>query len=212
LREEEEESPVSGVGQTQRGTKRPLDAVQDEDPDVEMGHVGGDDGQHARKRQALDDRNAAPAEPTTRSPKSKRTERERKPGAPVGEPDTDAEFLKAVASTKKGKRAEDNFDREFNYLRISKPKVVDSDRDQREEEEEEWRKFTDFGDDEGLRGNFMVVLEMDVYQKRGKENAGEGLQGTDGQTERVIADKWKNQPNFKKFKQASLILCTCCWV
>ncbi|KXN89540.1 hypothetical protein AN958_05566 [Leucoagaricus sp. SymC.cos] len=190
LREEEEESLASSEF-TQRGTKRARGVDHEGDQDVEMADVDrtGGDGQPARKRQTLEstqnvERSAAITGLTTQSPTAQKTGKGRNPGAPVGQPDTDAEFLKAVASTKKGKRAEDVFDREFNNLRISKPKAVGSETQQREEEEEEWRRFTDFGDDTGLRGNFMVVLEMDVYRKRGNQ--------------------WRDKPNFKKFKKKTV--------
>ncbi|KAJ3577006.1 hypothetical protein NP233_g54 [Leucocoprinus birnbaumii] len=200
LREEEEEESVPTGDQTQvRGTKRAIDHTQAGDHDVEM---VDDDGQPARKRPALD---GDGVNTTIRSPQTKRVEKdkERKPGAPVGKPDVDEEFLKAVASTKKGKRAEDDFDREFNNLRISKPKAKDDTQQQRTEEEEEWRRFRDFGDDTGLRGNFMVVLEMDVFKKKGKENAGEsgGSQVNIGGEEKALPDKWKDQPDFKRFKK-----------
>ncbi|KAF7365058.1 putative proline-rich protein [Mycena venus] len=41
-------------------------------------------------------------------------------GAAAGKPDTDDAFLKAIASTKRGKKTEDDFDRDFNKLKISK--------------------------------------------------------------------------------------------
>ncbi|KAF5348255.1 hypothetical protein D9756_010524 [Leucocoprinus leucothites] len=202
LREEEEEEESLPTGRSQmKGTKRMIDHLQEGGQDVEMvdASAAGGDGQPARKRPALDA--GKHVAPTQHSPTSKRMEKERKPGAPVGQPDIDAEFLKAVASTKKGKRAEDDFDREFNNLRISKSKAANAGQQQRDEEEEEWRRCTDFGDDTGLRGNFMVVLEMDIYKNAG-DGKGMSSQGTNGREERALPDKWKDQPNFKKFKKA----------
>ena len=48
--------------------------------------------------------------------------------------DTDAAFLQALASTKRGKRREDDFDREFNNLRISKPEIGQDAGDDADEE------------------------------------------------------------------------------
>jgi hypothetical protein len=109
-----------------------------------------------------------------------------KSGAAPGKPDTDAAFLKAVASTKRGKKAEDEFDREFNKLKISKPEV------QPDDQEKEWAVLDDFEGDKGIRGNFMVVLELDVYSRQnGRRNL------KDSRLE------WHHQPNFKKFRKVS---------
>jgi hypothetical protein len=109
-----------------------------------------------------------------------------KQGAAPGKPDTDAAFLKAIASTRRGKKAEDKFDREFNNLKISKPEP-----EQQQEPEEEWGVLADFGDDTDLRGNFMVVVEMDVYKKD---------KGPDSQNS-AINHVCSGKPNFKKFKK-----------
>ncbi|KAF9445795.1 hypothetical protein P691DRAFT_251672 [Macrolepiota fuliginosa MF-IS2] len=206
LREEEEES--QNAGGTQRGMKRSLGAVQEEDRGVEMvgANDDGEGAEPARKRQALENVNsverttATTAIPVTKSPKSSTAQKEKQPGAPVGKPDTDAEFLKAVASTKKGKRTEDVFDREFNNLRISKPRLREV--NEEGQREEEWRKFTDFGDDAGLRGNFMVVMEMSIFRKEKKRGGEDGEEETEqvGAGKEVL-EQWKDKPNFKKFKK-----------
>lgn len=213
LREEEEESQTPGGEAQQRGTKRSLNTVQ-EDRDVEMVDVDGEGevAEPVRKRQALEDVNSVERSSATAttgslnksSPKSNK--KERNLGAPVGKPDTDVEFLKAVASTKKGKRAEDAFDREFNNLRISKPKLGEVDEERQREEEEEWRRFTDFGDDAGLRGNFMVVMEMDVFRREKGGEVGTGERTGQAGKEREVPEQWRDKPNFKKFKKVRLVL------
>ncbi|KAF7760865.1 hypothetical protein Agabi119p4_10274 [Agaricus bisporus var. burnettii] len=198
LREEEEELEES-TQSAARGVKRPLDVVREEDGDVEMVGIGAEGDEPPRKKQALNNSESAQHEATTSEPpKSNKKDKERDPGAPVGKPDTDAGFLKAVASTKKGKRTEDAFDREFNKLRISKPKPEDVQRQERDEEEE-WRKFTDFGDDADLRGNFMVVMEMNVYRndEGGSTPVGMGR----GTRNKELPEEWRDKPNFKKFKK-----------
>ena len=92
----------------------------------------------------------------------------------------------AVASTKRGKKHEDEFDREFNNLRISKPDL------QREETEKAWAVLDDFGDDRDVRGNFMVVVELDVPERP----RGPALRR--GDEERA---DWAGRPDFKKFKK-----------
>lgn len=207
IREAEEEEESNEFGNStrsqMRGTKRKLDSIQQESQGIEIVDVDAidDDAQPARKRQALDSAqqaNGIASKSSMHSPEGKKAGKKNNSGAPFGKPDTDAAFLTAVASTKKGKRTEDDFDREFNSLRISKPKSVGQDLQRREEAEEEWKGFTDFGDDTGLRGNFMVVLEMDVYKKT---KSGHVSNGAGGSQAKVLPDKWKDQPNFKKFQK-----------
>lgn len=101
--------------------------------------------------------------------------------------DTDQAFLTAVASRKRGKKGEDDFDREFNKLRISKPDI-------RREEEEDWAVLGDFDDDvRNIRGNFMVVVDIGVYrhsQSRGTAK---------------LSGNYDGKPNFKKFKKVCSI-------
>ncbi|KAI0084127.1 hypothetical protein BDY19DRAFT_973975 [Irpex rosettiformis] len=113
--------------------------------------------------------------------------KERKTGSAPNKPDRDEAFLKAVASTKRGKRHEDDFDREFNDLRISKPDL------ERERVQEDWSVLNDFGDDSGLRGNFMVVVEMDVFRK--DDSARDVMRTAGGRAD------WEGRANFKKFKK-----------
>ena len=116
-------------------------------------------------------------------------------GAAPGKPDQDDAFLKAVASTKRGKKHEDEFDREFNNLRISKPDL------QREETEKAWAVLDDFGDDSGVRGNFMVVVEMEIFKK--EETSRDAVRTHGGRLD------WEGRPNHKKFKKVGRIsFCT----
>lgn len=101
----------------------------------------------------------------------------------VNKLDVDTAFLKAVASTKKGKKKEDDFDRDFNNLKISRPEF--------EHQEEEWNVVDDFGNDIGIRGNFMVILEMDV------STTGNRSQHRPNQ----VQSEWRGLLNFKKFKK-----------
>ena len=196
LREEEEESQ-SGTASLadQRGKKR---SIQDLDEDVEGDTesatltLGVESGGSKAKKRAVE--NVTPIDMT--SDKSKPTSMQAtnitkttKGGALPGQPDKDAAFLKAIASTKRGKRAEDEFDRDFNQLKISKPDLV------RDEPEKEWAVLEEFGDETNVRGNFMVVMEMTVF------NNGEGVRKT-----RDAVPKWQGKPNFKKFKKVCNML------
>ncbi|KAI0667354.1 hypothetical protein C8Q78DRAFT_1052581 [Trametes maxima] len=116
-------------------------------------------------------------------------------GATVGQPDKDAAFLKAVASTKRGKKTESTFDREFNNLRISKPDL------EREEESKGWAVLEDFGDDGDVRGNFMVVMEMPIFRESG--NAGARM-GADHLRRGAGRLEWQGRPDFKKFRRKNM--------
>ncbi|KAF8063523.1 proline-rich protein [Lyophyllum atratum] len=185
LREEEEETQAS-IG-TSRITKRTLDSVQE---DVDMENESGSGSRQTKKR-AIENVNAVEKVAAVAVPQRTRTATGSKPpsaaaskgGAQPGKPDQDANFLKAIASTKKGKKAEDEFDRDFNKLKISKPVLG------REDPADEWALVADFGDDTNVRGNFMVVVEMQAYNR-----------GRKGMGNEPVAE-WQGKPNFKKFKK-----------
>lgn len=106
-----------------------------------------------------------------------------KPNQPTRQLDTDQAFLTAVASKKRGKKGEDEFDREFNKLRISKPDIHGG-------QEEDWAVLGDFDNDvRNTRGNFMVVMEVDIYRDGRPRETAPARRDYDG------------KPNFKKFKK-----------
>ncbi|KAA1470782.1 hypothetical protein DENSPDRAFT_74216 [Dentipellis sp. KUC8613] len=196
---EEEEEPASGSTQSSAlGTKRKADELGD----VEMGDSNASattsatsQPQHrTQKRRAVEDVNAvepssqmAGTSQTANKPSSSKAvkppSKSQKKGAPAGKPDTDEKFLKAVNSTKHSKK-EDEFDREFNKLRISKPEL------ERDQQEKEWAVLADFGN-EGVRGNFMVLMEMDVDTSAKPYRTARAR----GRPE------WDGKPDFKKFKK-----------
>lgn len=228
VREEEEETQstnLSELEQGSRGTKRKAGSSMD---DIEMAGVedalapppptmsdsgSGPPDRPVLKKRAIAEVNAVErtdgaAHPPQQSQASSSqhppsadapaspSKAPKKPGAAPGKPDTDAAFLKALASTKRGKKAEDDFDRDFNKLKISKPDL------ERGEPEKDWNVLEDFGNEGNLRGNFMVVLEMDISgsSRRYKENGNGG-----------VHMQWQDQPNFKKFKKVrwdEILICT----
>lgn len=118
-------------------------------------------------------------------------------GAKPGKPDKDAAFLKAVASTKRGKKHEDEFDREFNNLRISRPDLAKEDEEIRRRRD--YTVLDEFGYDGDIRGNFMVVVQMEVPERK----SGRVLRRGDGEGVRM---EWVGKPDFKKFKKVCLFL------
>lgn len=122
----------------------------------------------------------------------------KKVGAEPGKHDTDVAFLKALATKKTGgkKGGEDTFDREFNNLRISKPELERETKSERQEDE--WRMLADFGDDTNVRGNFMVVIPMDVPER-------------DTNIRRRRNDtrpEWEGKADFKKFRRVKAVFRT----
>ncbi|KAJ3746314.1 proline-rich protein [Lentinula detonsa] len=142
----------------------------------------------ASKKQAIEQVNAVV--PSSQKPPSTAKAGKVQQGAPPGKPDTDPVFLKAVASTKRGKKTEDDFDREFNKLKLSKPELG---RD-KESPEDEWAILDDFQNDQNIRGNFMVIVEMDAYKDRFPDKR-----------PAAINPEWDGQPNFKKFKRKRIL-------
>ncbi|KAJ6621877.1 hypothetical protein B0H10DRAFT_1874467 [Mycena sp. CBHHK59/15] len=113
-------------------------------------------------------------------------------GAATGKPDTDSVFLKAIASTKRGKKTEDDFDRDFNKLKISKPDLAADEAEHRPE----WELLETFGDENNLRGNFMVIQDLDVFKSEHGGGPKKRATGTDA--------RWEGKPDFKKFKKVRL--------
>ncbi|KAK0200414.1 proline-rich protein [Desarmillaria ectypa] len=193
VREEEEETQQS-VPEGSRGQKRKtvLEDVEMADIEKVLAPTPEADAPPAKKR-AIDNVNAVHRLPTTTIQAEDRTRSKppstvrptkSKSGAPPGKPDTDDAFLKAIASTKRGKKNEDEFDREFNKLKIAKPEL------NKENPEDEWKVLEQFGDENNVRGNFMVVVPMEVHGKHG------------GRTRQTTTNaEWQGKANFKKFKK-----------
>ena len=211
-----------------RGTKRSRNAENSDHRNAEMvdstpdiAGLGADtlEGMHRAKRRALDASaaGASAAVPASR-PRSTRTQ-----GQDIGQtttgakptskaatgaskpssnnkPDTDENFLKAVNSMKRGKKHEDDFDREFNQLRITKPRNINVDttgsgtavKGVSEAVVAPWDAIDDFGD-VGIRGNFMVVVEMDIQR-------GASAKSAPTRNKDAAHPEWIGKPNFKKFK------------
>ncbi|KAJ7644007.1 proline-rich protein [Roridomyces roridus] len=203
--EEEEESQMPGIEGPTVGQKRKERSFEGDD--VEMADATtSDTGPAAKKRAMMGnavERTAAgaPKPPSTTAkptattkalPATKSTTTAKKgaaAGAPTGKPDTDSAFLKAIASTKRGKKTEDDFDRDFNKLKISKSNLRAADE---VEARPEWELLADFGDESNLRGNFMVIHEIEVFKVYG------------GAERRRAGDpKWEGKPDFKKFKRTT---------
>lgn len=201
--EEEEESTQTQARDRLQALKR---KARTEDGDVEM--RDGEEEPRASKKRAVDVPNAVQPTPKlqvppasgskvppaskaskTTSSKTQAGKDQATNGVASGQLDTDDAFLKAIASTKRGKKLEDTFDVEFNNLRISKPDL------RRQQADEEWKILDDFGEDQNLRGNFMVVVEMDLYKK--PTTSHDAMRVTGGRAD------WEGRPDFKKFKQAS---------
>ena len=225
--EQESQDPPSQSGDL-KGTKR---SRADEDAEMADGSLvqRGDNGERTRpsKRRAVGadavaqqsviatqssvtQQNTGAAEEPTPAPATGGNSAAKPPKSSANKLDTDENFLKAVNSTKRGKKHEDDFDREFNQLRITNPKAKKKNGKDQEPIIEDpvgtattavddpavsrpWESIDDFGD-VGIRGNFMVVVEMDV--ERG--TARSMLTARNQDDSKV---EWVGKPNFKKFKK-----------
>ena len=100
--------------------------IADADDDEEMAEAETGPS----KKRAVEHTNAVQSTSRGQPSAIATTQSPRKPnlnaGAAPGEPDRDDDFLQALASKKKGKKAEDDFDREFNQLKISKASAAEA--------------------------------------------------------------------------------------
>lgn len=107
------------------------------------------------------------------------------------EPDRDDNFLIALASIKKGKRKEDQFDRDFNSLRIAKPSAESRALDEMDIDQVVWDSLPK---DMDLKGDFLVCIGSIVPRP-----SGEARRHKEGKPE------WVGRPDFKKFKKVSYV-------
>ncbi|KAL7420219.1 hypothetical protein Q5752_005186 [Cryptotrichosporon argae] len=117
-------------------------------------------------------------------PKAKRTAK----GAEVT---SDPKFLQAVASKRKKAGAVDDFDKEFELLRILKPAVGNAGTVR-----DEWDTAPEWGAvngyDTDIKGNFIEIVRRDLFRKDLGQRK-EPVRVDDG------------RPNFKKFKKKNII-------
>ncbi|OJA21135.1 hypothetical protein AZE42_04352 [Rhizopogon vesiculosus] len=180
----EEEESLSGPSQ------RAKSVAFDETPPVEVEDAGLSSQipatQPRAKSKAPPSRQLSKA-PSSRQPSEPPRTTAKPKKATDGAVDKDEAFLTAVASKKRGKKSEDKFDREFNKLRISKPDL------QREDDQRPWEVLGDFDDIPNIRGNFMVVMDLEVFKD---SNGRREVATTDTRDAAIM-----NRPNFKKFKK-----------
>ncbi|KAF8582404.1 hypothetical protein K439DRAFT_1661840 [Ramaria rubella] len=208
--EEEEEEEEPSQGQTQ-SKKRKADAMDEDSAtagaDVEMQEAAGAslpkkraiDAVNAVERSKqldLQSLNATSRAVTTIKNNAKTT----KKGAAPGKPDTDISFLRALASNKRGKKTEDDFDREFNQLRIAKPDInlADPNASHAVQWAQEWDGLDDFEKDVGVRGNFMQIVELKVWKDICDAQPGNHMRRETGLGARL---DWDGRDDFKKFRR-----------
>ncbi|KAF4565570.1 hypothetical protein EYR40_002363 [Pleurotus pulmonarius] len=133
-------------------------------------------------RSTNDDNSTGPPADQPRS--SKRRQTETQSTGTGSQLDQDVAFLKAVASAANQPEADVELDEDFRQLRVAE--------EDRENEAKAWAVLEEFGDDSHLRGNFMVVVEMDLYRKDLSKRRAEA---------EAASARWQGVPNFKKFKK-----------
>jgi len=100
--------------------------------------------------------------------------------------DKDESFLVALASMKKGKKKEEQTDRDFNDLKISKP-IINND-----DAEIDMLAWELLPKDMNIRGNFMVCVENVTIRE-----------GTQSKRRKDGNPEWVGRPDFKKFRKVS---------
>jgi hypothetical protein len=107
----------------------------------------------------------------------------------------DETFLKTASKVKRGNHKVDEFDLEFNALKISKPTKSNpvnptiTVNKAKQTDEELYRLLEDM--DTSTTGNFIVIERVDLYRK--DKGQGQAPQGPN--------PEWAGKKNFKKFKK-----------
>lgn len=110
-------------------------------------------------------------------------------------PDDEPHFLQALATHKKGKRALDEFDKEFNNLKLTKPAAAKgkgptpTTHTYVEDEAYNAWKATELDDFDMPVGNYVQVDYVPLVYKRASHTPEAGTRS-----------EWRGVPNFKKFK------------
>jgi hypothetical protein len=121
---------------------------------------------------------------------------ERVPPTAPGDVSKDEQFLLATIKAKRGAKKIDEFDLEFNALKLSKPaktaatsNMVNANKS-RQTEEELYRLLEDM--DTSTTGNFIVIERMDLFRKDKEARQ---------QANPFMNPEWAGKKNFKKFKK-----------
>lgn len=117
-----------------------------------------------------------------------------------GNSDTDTKFLQAMATSKRSKKGLDQFDKEFNLLRIAKPARVTGHHgkiiaDADDPEYRAWEQMGPSDFDINAAGNFVQIDFVPLVYHRSEE----GIQDR-ARRQSELQGKWQGMPNFKKFR------------
>lgn len=117
-----------------------------------------------------------------------------------GNSDTDTKFLQAMATSKRSKKGLDQFDKEFNLLRLSKPTRVTGRHgkiiaDVDDPEYRAWEQMGPSDFDINAAGNFVQVDFVPLVYQRSEEE----IQDQE-RRQSELQGKWNGKPNFKKFR------------
>lgn len=123
--------------------------------------------------------------------------------------DEDAGFLEALKSRAKTNRSVvDDFDKDFNKMRISKSKLNELNKVEIDEEYEAWKKMTtdELEAFQTQTGNFIKVDKVPlVRDRRGKGTRADGSHYQDGVLKGEWKPEWNGRINHKKFKKVSSV-------
>jgi hypothetical protein len=109
----------------------------------------------------------------------------------------DTEFLQAVTKARKGAKALDDFDQEFNALKIAKPKKNGATKVYGAGLFDPSRIYNSVLDlDTDVTGNFIKIERVNLFRKDKKQD-------------RAVNQDWAGRPNFKKFKKVRALGLLC---
>ena len=115
--------------------------------------------------------------------------------------DTDSKFLQAMSTSKRNKKGMDQFDRDFNLLRIVKPVRGGEGRQNKiiaDVDDPEYRAWEQMGPsdfDINAAGNFVQVDFVPLVYQRSEEEERERNQRLE-----CLRREWQGRPNFKRFR------------
>lgn len=128
-------------------------------------------------------------------------------GAQDGQQYQDKGFVEALKTRAKTARSldKDNLDRDFNKLKLSKGKLDEANKVEKDEAYEEWRKMSDaeFAELPSINGNYIQVDVIPLVVNNREGTRFDGSKYVDGRLKGEVKPEWNNRMNYKKFKKVS---------
>lgn len=183
-------SPPAGQMESAKQRRR----LEEED---QQGHTGTQQAAMRDSRASSTDGDGSARDPPLRN----QVLREKAASSADTAGDTDSKFLQAMSTSKRNKKGMDQFDRDFNLLRIVKPVRGGEGRQNKiiaDVEDPEYRAWEQMGPsdfDINAAGNFVQVDFVPLVYQRSEEEERERNQRLE-----CLHREWQGRPNFKRFR------------